>query len=171
MANRPDQGLFGIKLILPAHLQHAFFTDDFDGRDGKRTLMNFADSGNGPAIAANIPIGHRSLVYCTKPIGGFLWAIEYTGSLADGRSAAKSHGLKGNEYGTWNVMRPIRIIARIHDPARAVTPAVLFERSGGQGKGIVFKPNSFTHAYITQEQYKRMFAVIGWDWSADREKL
>lgn len=169
MPPHPNERMFGIKIILPAHLGHRFFTHDFNGPSGRKTLMNFPDDDRGLATAGNIPVGHRSLVYCTQPVGGFLWAIEYTGTLKDGRAAGIAHSLTGVEYGRWNQMRPIRIIARIHDDLRAAKPADIFVRTGGEGAGIQFVPNSFTHKYISRQEYQRMFDVIEWDWVEGRD--
>lgn len=155
---KPDHGMFGIKLILPQHLEHPFFTGDFSPRDERQTLMNFPDDDRGLAIANNIPVGHRALVYVTQPVGGFLWEIEFIGTIADGVRAARAHGLRGDEYGRWNRMRPIRICARIADPARAVSPALLHAATGYE-----FRPNSFTHTYISRDVFNRMHVAIPWD--------
>ena len=69
----PDKGMYGIKLIHPNHLKHPYLTEDFDRTDGRKTLMNFGGDGNSPAIAANIPIGHRALV-CVINHRKFIWA-------------------------------------------------------------------------------------------------
>lgn len=150
--------MFGIKLIKPEHLDLPHFVKDFDGRDGRHTLMNFADGDRGLAIAANIPVGHRALVYVTAPVSGFIWAIEFTGTLAEGAAAARAHGLKGDEYGHWNRMRPIRIIARINDPGQAVSPTEILAKTG-----FDFRPNSFTHTYISRADYERAYRAIGWN--------
>ena len=155
---KPDHGMFGIKLIKPEHLDMPHFAMDFDGRDGRRTLMNFADGDRGLAIAGNIPVGHRALVYVTAPISGFVWAIEFTGTLAEAAAAARAHGLRGDEYGHWNQMRLIRIIARINDPEKAVSPTEILTQTG-----FDFRPNSFTHTYISRADYDWMHAAIPWD--------
>jgi len=52
---RPDGGMYSIKLIHPNHLNYPYLTEDFDGSDGRRTLMNFSrgtsarESWHGPA--------------------------------------------------------------------------------------------------------------------------
>src|SRR5687767_9315572 len=67
-----SEGMFGVKLVGPTH--RAF---PFCGRDGKPALMNFPDSPVGRRIAAEIPIGHKSLVYLMHPVQRFWAAIEY----------------------------------------------------------------------------------------------
>jgi hypothetical protein len=63
---KPDGGMYGIKLILPNHLTLDYFTRDFGGEHGKLPLMSFSAEGRGPAVATNIPQGHRALVYVTQ---------------------------------------------------------------------------------------------------------
>lgn len=154
---KPDGGMYGIKLILPSHLDFDYFTKEFDGVDGKQTLINFSREGRGPAVAANIPIGHRALVYLTGQ-KRFIWAIEFLGSVTDGDKAARFHSIPAGLHDPWTLYRPIRIIARMHDPAAAPTPADLFRRTG-----IRFRANSFTHKYITACEYQRLYAAIPWD--------
>ena len=99
---KPDGGMFGIKLILPNHLTLPYFTDYFDGSDGRLPLMNFSAQRRGPATAENIPPGHRALVYVTQ-IRRFIWAIEFAGSVADGKRIAPLHGIKPGDHGQWSI--------------------------------------------------------------------
>ena len=62
MASRPDGGMYGIKLILPAHLDIPHFVEDYDGADGRRTLMNFPDGPRGETIAADLEINHIAVL-------------------------------------------------------------------------------------------------------------
>src|SRR5262245_64575684 len=85
-------GMYGIRLVGPAHAEFPFF-----GRDGKPALMNFPNSPEGRRLAAATPIGHKSLVYLMHPVKRFWTAIEYIRSdskipdlLNDGERAAIS---------------------------------------------------------------------------------
>lgn len=154
---KPDGGMFGLKLILPNHLTLPHFTRDYGGEDGKLPLMNFSGEGRGPATAANIPSGHRAIVYVTK-VRRFIWAIEFLGSVEDGKRIAIRHGIKPGDHGQWSIYRPIRFLARIDDIERAPTPQDIERRTG-----IVFLANSFTHKYLSAEDYQKMYDAIEWD--------
>jgi len=69
----PDGGKYGIKIVGPDHLAYPMFTDEFDGSDGRRTLMNFDVTQR--AEVATIPVGHQCLVYVAR-WKRFIWAIE-----------------------------------------------------------------------------------------------
>lgn len=155
---RPDGGMFSIKLIHPNHLKYAYLTDDFDGADGRLPLMNFSGEGNGPAIAGNIPIGHRSLVYVIR-YQKFIWAIEYIGGIEQGQQAAVAHGIQPNDITKkYSIFLPIRFLARV-DLESAPTAAGIFNRTG-----IQFKANAFTIKYISAGEYQTIFDAINWDW-------
>ncbi|MBC8107536.1 MAG: hypothetical protein H7Z14_13165 [Anaerolineae bacterium] len=153
---RPDGGMFSIKLIHPDHLNYAFLTGDFDGSDGRLPLMNFSGEGRGPATAANLPVGHRSLVYVVQH-QKFIWAIEYIGTLEDGERAAAAHGITPNDFTTkWRLYRPIRFLARV-DLDHAPTAEEIFKKTG-----INFKANSFTLKYISAGEYQTIYDAIDW---------
>lgn len=153
---RPDRGMFSIKLIHPNHLKYGYLTDDFDGADGRWPLMNFSGDWNGPSIAANIRVGHRALVYVIH-YHKFIWAIEYVGTVEQGRQAAMIHGILPNDITTkWNVFLPIRFLARI-DLDSAPTAEDIYERTG-----ILFKANRFTMKYISSREYQKIFDFIQW---------
>jgi len=121
--------MFSIKLIHPNHLKYPYFTDDFDGTNGRRPLMNFTGNDRGRSIAARLPIGHRSLVYVIHH-QRFVWAIEFIGTVEEGERAAVAHGITPNEITTkWNVYRPIRFLARV---ALADAPSAddIFKKTG-----------------------------------------
>lgn len=161
----PDNRLYGIKTIYPDHLGWKHLTSPREDSGNLTTLMNFPDNDKGRAVAMNIPDRHRALVYVTQPVGGFLWAIRFMGSLADGAAAAKGQSLQGSEHERHNVYRLIKIIARIDDPKRAPTPDALATKSG-----FCFKPNQSTLRYIARDDYDRMFEAIPWDWSAPDDR-
>jgi hypothetical protein len=153
---RPDGGMFSIKLIHPNHLKYAYFTDDFDGTDGRWPLMNFTGDDRGRSIAARLPIGHRSLVYVIHH-QRFVWAVEYTGTLEEGERAAAAHGITPNDITSkWNTYRPIRFLARV-DLADAPTAEDIFKRTG-----IRFKANAFTLKYISAGEYQTIYDAINW---------
>jgi hypothetical protein len=152
-----DDGMYGIKLILPDHLKFHYFTHPFDGTDGKWPLMNFSAEGRGPAVAANIPNGHRALVYVTKE-QRFVQAIEFIGSVEDGARIAKLHDVPPGIHSQWSLYRPIRFLARIADVARAPTRDDIERLTG-----MRFNANSFTHTYISASDYERIYAAIDWD--------
>jgi hypothetical protein len=154
---RPDGGMYGIKLILPAHLALPYFTEPFDGTNGRWPLMNFSREGRGPRIAENIPNGHRALVYLTE-FQRFIWAIEFIGSVAEGETAAKAHGIAPGSHEQWTLYRPIRFLARIRDEDRAPTPDDIFRLTG-----IVFRANSFTHKYLSASDFHQIYDAIEWD--------
>jgi hypothetical protein len=147
MARHPDGGMFGIKLIHPNHLKHLYLND------GRTSVMNFSSEGNGPAIAANIPVGHRSLGYLYG-IGyqKFVWAFEYTGTVEQGREAAIAQGIQPNV--NWNIFRPIRFLAKV-EPESAPTAEDIYQRTG-----FVFKPNRYTMRYISEKDYNAIFDAI-----------
>jgi hypothetical protein len=159
--------MYGIKLVTPAHLEYECFTEEFDGADGRRTLMNFSSEGNGPATAANIPVGHRSIVYVTR-LGKFIWAIEFIGTVEDGERAAKAHIRErslSSEPSKWSIYRPIRFLAKVNiDEA---PNAAEIERK----TGLCFKPNSFTLKYISGDGYEAIFGAIKWTWVARKRWL
>jgi hypothetical protein len=149
--------MYGIKLIHPDHFNYPHMTEDFDGNDGRRTLMNFSGDNNSRSIAANIPVGHRALVYVIND-HKFVWAIEYIGGLEDGQRAALAHGIQPNQLTTkWHIFLPIKLRARVC-LENAPTADELFERTG-----IRFTPNQFTMKYITAADYRKLFEAIRWD--------
>lgn len=153
---RSDERLYSIKLIHPNHLKYPYFTEDFDGQDGRLPLMNFSAEGNGPSIATNLPIGHRSLVYVIQH-QKFIWAIEYIGTLEAGRKAALAHGVEPNDITTkWSLFRPIRFLARVSLEA-APTADDIYKRTG-----IKFTANAFTLKYISAGEYQTIYDAIDW---------
>jgi hypothetical protein len=155
---KPDGGMFSIKLISPVHAgeKYPYFTNDFDGTDGRCPLMNFSREGNGPSIAANVPIGCRSLVYVTHR-QKFIWAIEYTGTIEAGQRAALAHGVPLT--GKWSIFRPIRFLARV-DLDSSPTAAEIEKLTG-----IRFRPNSYTLKYISAAEYQTIYGAIHWQWA------
>lgn len=176
---KPDGGMFGIKLVTPDHLRYAEFTDvpsKSDESAGRFPLMNF--SGEQQQRAANIPIGHRCLVYVTKERqnpnkwGRFIWAIEIRGTLEDGDQALvpwrhpPGQALPGNPPALpavppkYSLHWPIRFLARIDPPENGPTPDEL------RRSDFVFSPNAFTHKYLSAADYHRAFNAIDWTWLA-----
>lgn len=172
MTKPPDGGIYGIKLIYPPHLLYPEFTDvpsESGESAGRFALMNF--SGEQRQRAANIPTGHRCLVYVTKERqapnkwGRFIWAIEITGTLEMGKKALKAwrhppgQALEG-PLSKWSLHRPIRFLARVDPPEEGPTPNAL------RRSGFVFSPNAFTHKYLSSGDYHRAFDAINWTWRA-----
>jgi hypothetical protein len=158
---KPDGGMFGIKLVLEAHLRSDLapcLNHDYDCDDDKRSLMNFGP--NHAAVAANIPVGNRSLVYVTG-VQKFVWAIEYTGTVDDGKRVAMVHRVYDPGNGKfWRIFRPIRHLARA-DLVTAPTLAEIERRTG-----VRFTPNSFTMKYISAEDYRKIYEAVPWQWTA-----
>jgi hypothetical protein len=157
---RPDGGMFSIKLIHPKHLTLPYLTQEFDGTDGRWPLMNFSGEPRGKAIATNLPIGHRSLVYV---IGDqkFVWAIEYTGTLEEGARAAAAHKITPNFITEkWNIYRPIHFLAKV-DLAHAPTADEIFTKTG-----IRFAANAYTLKYISAGDYQKIYDAIDWQATA-----
>jgi len=159
MARRPPPiGMFGIKLVGEAHTAFRFF-----GRAGRPALMNFPDSPPGRRIAADIPIGHRSLVYVMHPIRRFWTAIEYikwdptiNDVLTEGWQAAAAQGADAmmeafnSHYA--KLWRCIRILALMKDPQLAPTPDFGFQ------EGDIMRE-------ISEGEYFDMFNAIPWTWT------
>ena len=158
---RPDDGMFSIKLVSEGVLypHFAYFHDhDYDSGEDRSSLMNFSPEGIGPSVAANIPIGNRALVY----IAGhqkFVWAIEYTGTVEDGKRIALLLGVYNPKEKWRTIFRPIRHLARV-DLATAPTLAEIKDRTG-----VHFTPNSFTSTYISADDYQRIYDAIPWQWT------
>ncbi len=149
MARHPDGGMFGIKMIHSNHLMQPFLND------GCTSVMNFSSKGKGPAIAANIPVGHQSLAYvygngirCQE----FVWAFEYTGTVKEGLVAAIAQGIQ--PHAEWNIFRPIRFLATV-EPKFRVTAQDIRQRTG-----FDFSPNQFTMRYISAKDYHAIFDAI-----------
>lgn len=151
--------MYSIKLIHPNHLNYPYFTQDFDGSDGRLPLMNFTSEGNGPSIAARIPIGHRALVYVIH-LQKFIWAVEYIGTLAQGQQAAKAHGFLDDQAPKWRkVLLPIRFMARV-DLEAAPSAADIYVSTGFR-----FTPNQYTMKYISASEYQAIYNAITWQWT------
>jgi hypothetical protein len=117
-----SSGMFGIKLVGAVQPQFSFF-----GKEGKPTLMNFPDSAEGRRIAADIPIGNKSLVYLVHPVKRFWAAIEYikwdaniNDVLKEGMQAATAQKAVAT-FKIYNskfakVWRCVRVLALIDDP-------------------------------------------------------
>jgi len=88
----PGIGMYSIKLV--GHVQPHFPALT---QAGQPALMNFPDSPDGHYFAANIPIGHKSLVYLMAPMMRIWAAVEYVkcgdtslSLLEQGRQAAEA---------------------------------------------------------------------------------
>ena len=133
---------------------------DYDGGDGRSSLMLFSSEGNTPSIAARIPTGNRALLY----VAGhqkFVWAFEYTGTLEDGIRVANLHGVYDPTAKWWHIMRPIKHLARV-DLATAPTLVEIENRTG-----FHFTPNSFPSKYISAEDYHKIYNAIPWQWTIE----
>lgn len=127
--------------------------------------MNFSSDGKSPSIAANIPIGHRAIVYLMHQ-HKLIWAIKYIGTVAEGRLAAIANGIQPNEITTkWNIFRPIQILAGV-DPKSAPTAEDIRQRTG-----VDFTPNQFPMKNISEEDYLKVFNSINRHWKAPSEQV
>src|SRR4051794_15357027 len=103
--------MFGIKLIWHSHVYPEIpYFDRSQGED-RPALMNFKNDPGGRALATRIPVGHRSLVYVTG-VQLFIWAVEFTGTIEDGKSARRRHGIGDRDNHPFTIYRPIKFIAR-----------------------------------------------------------
>jgi hypothetical protein len=141
--------MFSIKLVHPQHLTYPFFTPDGE----RRRWMNFGSQPHVRAIAEGIPVGHRAIVYVTGR-QQFIWAIEYTGPVQDGRLIAEGSDLPDE----WSqVFLPIRFLA---------TVANVYTAPSAEGAlaaaGVSFTPNAFPMKYISAEDYRKLFDAIAW---------
>src|SRR5262245_8068140 len=155
-------GMFGIRLVGPAHAEFSFF-----GREGKPALMNFPNSPEGRRLAVATPIGHKSLVYLIHPVKRFWTAIEYIrwnpsvpDVLKEGMRAAAAQNavalietLNPHYSRYW---RCIRILAWIDNPMNAPTPDF------GFNEGDVMRE-------ISQQEYDELYNAILWSWTVDGE--
>jgi hypothetical protein len=162
MNGHPDNGMYSVKLIHPEHLNNGplFIPGTLD--EGVPHLMNFSNRGNTPAVAANIPLHHKALVYVTSPMKKFIWAIEYLGTVAAGQQVAAAHpNLMPASSPVWSEnLIPIRFLATV-DPANAPDAQAILQEAG-----VEFTPPQAPMQYISAENYQSIFDVIEWDWVA-----
>lgn len=160
---KPDGGMFSIKMVTEGifYQQYAnFHNHDYDDGDGRSSLMNFSTKGNAHSIAAKVRKGDRSLVYVAGPgYQKFVWAIEYTGNIDDGKKIALLLGVYNPPEQWFSIFIPIKHLARI-DPANSPTLAEIENRTG-----FSFKPNSFTMKRIEADVYQRIYDAIPWQWT------
>jgi hypothetical protein len=165
MAQHPDGGMYGIKLIHPQHFEYVFLTPRISTNRVPR-LMNFSNKPHTRAIAANIPRGHRAIVYVTKPIQKFVWAIEYTGGVLEESAVASSVSIPSDVPDEWrHVFLPIRFLATIIDVADAPDAQDILRRAG-----VDFTPDAFPMKYISAAEYQRLFEAIDWQLVAPSAK-
>jgi hypothetical protein len=124
--------------------------------------MNFTPDGNGRAIAENIPVGHRSLVYEMAPSQRFTRAIEITGDVAQGQQAFDDYHLSPDALNTidpkwFKIFRPIRILAEV-DCVRSPSLTEILRVTNFE-----FKPVGFGMQYIEKKTCFDIFNAIKWD--------
>jgi hypothetical protein len=165
MKRHPDGGMYSIKLVHPGHLNYIFFLPD-TSNDGRPRLMNFSNQGRTPALAEGIRPGHRALVYVTRPVKKFIWAIEYTGTVQDGRQAASAVPVPSNDMhpSYCTVFLPIRFLATIIDVDSAPDAQDVC-----QNVGVDFTPNVFPMKHISAAEYHKIFGAIKWEWLTPTE--
>jgi hypothetical protein len=163
MNGHPDAVRYSIKLVHPRHLLNGPLFTPGNLADDLPRLMNFSDRQHTTTIVANIQPPHKALVYVTSPIKKFIWAIEYTGTVADGRQIAGNNAnlMPNTLQAGWryNVL-PIRFLATI-DPDEAPDAEDVLEDAH-----VVFTPTQSPMQSISQAEYQRIFDVIDWDWVA-----
>ena len=135
---------------------------DFDGSDLRHALMTFHKDD--PEAAANIPIGHRMLVFLGRPIRRFAWEIEVIGSVDDGQKGLNAHTAKGEKLprssSTYPIYRPIRFIARVEPPGDGQTWGAVAASAGVEL--VLAQP--INHMYLSADRYKRACDSIRWTW-------
>jgi hypothetical protein len=155
--------MFGVKLVGPLHRAFPFFR-----RAGTPALINFPDSAVGRRIGADIPIGHKSLVYLMHPIMRFWSAIEFikwdpkvADVLGEGLRAARAQNavalMEAVNARFAKVWRCVRVLAEIDDPTRAPTPDFGFQ------EGDILRE-------VGQQEYEAMFNAVPWTWRADAQQ-
>jgi hypothetical protein len=160
MARIRPVGMFGIKLVGPAHAEFSFF-----GKDGKPALMNFPNSPEGRRLAIATPLGHKSLVYLIHPVMRFWTAIEYirwdpnvSDLLEDGLRAATAQDavalIEAQDAHYSRYWRCIRILASIDNPMNGAPLAY------GFNKGEVMRE-------ISQREYDELYNSLPWSWPQD----
>ena len=152
-------GMFGIKLVGDNTPEFPFF-----GRGGTPTLMNFPDSAEGRRIAANIPIGHKTIVYLMHPTMRFWSVIEFINSESskDVLQAGMEAAVAQNAVAVMNVVNPkfakvwrcVRVLAMIDNPMNAPTPDFAFQ----QGEILRF---------IDEREFADYFNAIPWSWTVE----
>jgi hypothetical protein len=163
MERHPDGGMYSIKQVHPGHLNYKLFMPDTNN-DGRVRLMNFSDQGRTPALAASIRPNHRALVYVTRPVKKFIWAIEYTGTVHEGQQAASAYqgqsDMLPSESEWCRTLLPIRFLATI-DVDTAPDSQVVLDQAG-----VTFTPNAFPMKHISAAEYQKIFEAIKWQWVA-----
>jgi len=143
------------------HLSFPEFTEDFDGTDGRRTLMNLKSSW--VKQARNLPNGTRFLVW-VRQSRTFFADMGVVGSLEDGAFACRAHGFEpnGQRHGeTWGrLYRPVRILARSLQPLTCTTL-----KEAEQRCGIAVPLHQASKKEIDAVSYGKLIAVIDWDLS------
>lgn len=164
---RPSAGMFGVKLIYPDHLRISYLCDTYPPDDPRKTLMNFKGTPRNLKAAQSIPTGHRALVFTRQHI---VWAIEFTGPLDDGTLIA-AHGVKPSwPTSEWSSFRPIRFLAKMNVTADTYERGM--HRHEIQAKsGVDRRSYGGGHFYISEDEYRRMFDVVPWDWRAGDAEL
>lgn len=163
---------FSIKLVSDEHRHRPFFWNhDFDGSDGRYALMNFSNRKNTPAIAGRIRIGDRAIVYETSPSQRFTCAIEYIGSLSEGRLAAEAHArLATTGFNNPHTLEPewrenflpIRFLAKCDDNL-SLAPT----RDDLRLANVIdFRPAQEPMRPISEQEYLAIFNAIQWYWRA-----
>ena len=167
MKCQPNAGMYSIKLTHRKHLENGPLFTPVNLADGLPHLMNFSNRPRTARVMQRIPPGHKALVYLTSPIKKFIWAIEYTGTRADGQQIATDYAhlmpppavMIPTPSVMWNVnLLPIKFLATI-DPAEARDAQDVLEDAG-----VVFIPPQASMKRISQDEYDRIFDVIEWDW-------
>jgi hypothetical protein len=166
--------MFSIKLVHPQHFigGYPFFSDDYDGTDGRKTLMNFSKESR--HYADKIRFGDKAIVYVTQATEEvleiapqaavwsqkFVRAIEYIGSVKDGTAAAHAHGSPiqwlSEKWG--KVFLPIRFLAKA-DPAKCPDYRMILEQAC-----VNFEPQHVPMVSITEEEYGKLYEAIDWEW-------
>ncbi len=158
--------MYSIKLVHPGHLGYKFFLPD-TSNDGRPRLMNFSDRGHTPDLARCIRPGHRAMVYVTRPVKKFIWAIEDKGTVQAGQQAAASLPVPSNvmhpEY--CKIFLPIRFLATIDVESAPDVQDVL------QNAGVDFIPNAFPMKHISAAEYHKIFEAIEWEWFVTTEPV
>jgi hypothetical protein len=165
MARHPDGGMYSIKLVHPNHLANGPLFTPVNLADNLPHLMNFSNRPHTTAIVENIPLHHKAIVYVMSPVKKFIWAIEYTGTVADGQQIANNHPqLMPPPSDVWfDNLLPISFLATI-DPAKARDAQDVLQEAG-----VVFTPTPAPMQYISADEYQRIFNVIDWQWVASAE--
>lgn len=159
---RVADGMFGIKLVTPAHLDGIPYFNP-PANPPKRSFMNFKSDSK----ARSIPEGHRAVVYVSR-LRKFIWTIEFEEiiEVTEYDRLLKPWGKRREDLGKkWKFIRPIRFIAWM-DHAKDYAGAPTFAE---MQRRIHYPKHRFHgegNRFIDRKDFELLYRNIAWDHTA-----